>query len=66
MNIAILILKDVLKSTAYGIEELFHLNNISCKSKEEVEIKTTFVSLEDTKYFETTSISNTIYDIFIK
>ena len=29
MNIAILILKDVLKSTAYGIEELFHLNNIS-------------------------------------
>ena len=46
MNIAILILKDVLKSTAYGIEELFHLNNISCKSKEEVEIKTTFVSLK--------------------
>lgn len=65
MNIAILILKDVLKSTAYGIEELFHLNNISCKSKEEVEIKTIFVSLEDTKYFETTSISNTIYDVVI-
>lgn len=51
MNIAILILKDVLKSTAYGIEELFHLNNISCKSKEEVEIKTYFCKLRRYKIF---------------
>lgn len=65
MNIAILILKDVFKSSAYGIEELFYINNISCKSKDEVEIKTTFVSDEETKYFETTSISNTIYDVVI-
>ncbi|AYJ79823.1 hypothetical protein AN286_06535 [Aliarcobacter cryaerophilus ATCC 43158] len=65
MNIAILILKDVFKSSAYGIEELFYINNISCKSKDEVEIKTIFVSDEETKYFETTSISNTIYDVVI-
>lgn len=65
MNIAILILKDVFKSSAYGIEELFYINNISCKSKDEVEIKTTFVSDEETKYFKTTSISNTIYDVVI-
>lgn len=65
MNIAILILKDVFKSSAYGIEELFYINNISCKSKDEVEIKTIFVSDEETKYFETTSINNTIYDVVI-
>ena len=51
MNIAILILKDVLKSTAYGIEELFQLNNISCKSKEEVEIKNYFCKLRRYKIF---------------
>jgi len=66
MNIAILILENVLKSAAYGIEDMFMINNDFCKAKDEQEIKTTFVSLEAVKYFDTVPLSlDTFYDAVI-
>lgn len=44
MKVAILILENVLKSTAFGIEELFDINNNFAKSKDEEEIQTEFIS----------------------
>lgn len=65
MNIAILILENIFKSAVYGIEELFLLNNLNCKSENEVEIKTTFVSLEDIKPFECEKISDFVFNVII-
>ena len=45
MKVAIVILPNVLKSTAYGIEELFSINNLYCKAKDEEAIIPTFISL---------------------
>ncbi|AXX91658.1 hypothetical protein CPU12_04510 [Malaciobacter molluscorum LMG 25693] len=66
MKIAILILDEVLKSTAYGIDELFNLNNKISKSKDEEEIITEFVGLSSNRYFDCKDISNKqIYEVII-
>lgn len=66
MKIAIVVLKNVLKSTAYGMEEIFSFNNKLCKSKEEEEIETTFVGSEEFKYFDCKPFDKRIvYDIVI-
>lgn len=66
MKIAIVVLKNVLKSTAYGMEEIFSFNNKLCKSKEEEEIETTFVGSEEFKYFDCKPFDKKIlYDIVI-
>lgn len=66
MKVAILILENVLKSTAFGIEELFYINNNFAKAKDEEKIQTEFVSFEDSKYFECKPLSyDTYYDVVI-
>lgn len=66
MKIGILIFENVLKSAAYGIEELFLMNNKYCKSKNEKDIETTFISLEDSKYFDISLLNfEDFYDVII-
>ncbi|RXJ87348.1 GlxA family transcriptional regulator [Arcobacter sp. CECT 8985] len=66
MKIAILILKNVLKSAAFGIEDIFMINNNYCKAKDEQEIKTTFVSLEKSNIFDTKILNfEDVYDVVI-
>lgn len=66
MKIAILILEEVLKSTAYGIEEIFELNNKICKSKDEKIITTQFVGMKSNRYFDCKDFSQKDkYDVVI-
>lgn len=66
MKIGILILENVLKSTAYGIEELFLINEKYCKAKNEKTIKTTYISLKESKYFDVSILNfKDKYDVVI-
>lgn len=66
MRIAILILENVLKSAAFGIEEIFLINNNFCKTKDEEKLKTTFVGLEESKFFDINFLNfKDIYDVVI-
>lgn len=66
MEIGILILENVLKSAAYGIEELFLINEKYCKGKNEKTINTTYISLKETKYFDVSILNfKDKYDVVI-
>ena len=47
MKIAIIQLEKTLKSSVYAIEELFYINNNFCKQKDEIEIYTKILKLND-------------------
>ena len=47
MKIAILNLKNTLKSALYSIEEIFYINENFCKQSNEIEISTKIITLED-------------------
>lgn len=64
MKVAIVILPNVLKSAAYGIEELFSINNIYCKSKDEEAFIPTFISLNAIDTFNGIPLSfDSFYDV---
>lgn len=64
MNVAILILPNVLKSAAYGIHELFSINNMYCKSKQEEHIRTTFISLNSIEHFDCMPLNfSSVFDV---
>lgn len=64
MNVAILILPNVLKSAAYGIHELFSINNMYCKSKNEDNIVTTFISFNSIEHFDCIPLNfSNVFDV---
>ncbi len=66
MDIAIVVFKNTLKSACFAIEELFQVNNLYTKQKDEVKINIHFVSTQKIDFLDSKSISKKdTYDIVL-